>query len=237
MSQPHKKLAARANKLSSHLWQGVAWETRVGHLMLRLAGSGASSWGKAMYMEFQKAGIEVPRVSDGANWGEKTYAFLKGRRGMRHEQIEDAMQEFYMEILSGKKKVSGDVDLKQAMSWALRGLTNKQIDDHRKTKREVGMPVDEEGVQRDVKDIKSWGQMSTMLNRRTVKSILRDLPKIHERAVEWFQMVMNGMQNRDIAEAWGKHRSEVSRWQRTHVPKIRLVVEKYIDHEALRLAI
>ena len=237
MSQPHTKLAARANKLSSHLWQGVAWETRIGHLMMRLAGSVPSSIGKALFMEFEKAGIEVPRISDGADWGEKTYAFLKGRRGMRHEEIEDAMQEFYIDVLSGKKRLRGDVTLKQAMSWSLKGILNKREDRRRKTKRETGLPVDEDGVQRDVVDIKSWGQMSTMLSPRTVKSILRELPTVHKDAVEWFQMVMNGLQNREIAEQWGVARSHVSRWQRTYVPKIRKIVEKFIDPEALRLAI
>lgn len=261
--QPHRKLAARATQLSSALWQEVDWETRVAHLFVRLAGSMPANWGRAVYVEFVKAGVEdMPPIAGldpadmmsevgprkiemairkhqpnyGADFGEKAYATLK-RKGLGHEAIEDIMQDFLLEIFSGKREIAGK-PLGSAKSWVLRGLTNKSIDlFRREKKRDVGLPTDEEGVQRDIKDVRSWGQLSSLLTPRTVKSILNELPRVHSRAVDWFQMVLNGLRPAEIAQQWGVSKPLVSRWQRENVPKIRAIVEKYIDPEGLRMAI
>lgn len=238
MTQPHKKLAARASRLSMQLWQGVDWETRVAHLCLRLAGTMPGNWGEAIFEQFRKAGVEdVPEGRrEARDWGEYVFASLK-RKGLKDETIEDLMQDLIMEVIAGSRKLKS-LPLSSAKSWVMNGLQRKGIDLFRRNKkRDVGLPMDDEGVQRDVKDVRSWGQLSSMLNPRTIKAILRELPRVNERAVEWFEMVMNGLQNNEIAEAWGVSRSRVSAWQRKFVPKIKAIVEKYIDPEGLRMAI
>lgn len=252
---------ARAKTLSRRIYASLPWGFRVANLFLKLASGYIDAFGRLVYAEMIKAGVEgmppvngepaqawVDRVQGpkgpdklprgyGAEFGKRIYAFLLSKTHSV-DLAEEIMSRLMMDIARGKLHFKGGYDVKQSegliFQQATRAILDVKREQHgRKNDRMAPDSLtDDVGDTIDLADPSSFQHLDSMLPRSEMGRVMHDLQQIHPKAVEWFEAKLEGLSGRELAEQWGVTAPRVHQLEEKIIPGVKLVLQKYLRDAA-----
>lgn len=257
------KLAQRARKLARRIYASLPWGYRISRFLMEAAQYDPKAFGLAMYALFIQAGVEdmpdvagkpaaefreeYPKPSDlgkltralqradrsyGAEFGAFCWkTLLKKYKSL--EVVENIMQEFMLEVMTGKKKLQ-PVTLRSAKTWVITGLKYVGGDLLRKDKRRSGdepmTTEDDEGemIDIDLADPGAWSDMEEVLDHTDIQKAMREMDKLNPRLPSYMNLRLKGYSDKDIAEEWGVEPPAVFQFKKTWLPRAQPIIDKYI---------
>lgn len=243
-----REVQARALHLSRQIYSSLPWGFRVAQLLLKLSFSITDTLGKVVYAQFALAGVEglppikgqdplsLPealfkhpeRLPDGygKTFGNQIYAYLL-KKTRNPTKVEEIISDMLMRITKNFDLRKG-IPLKQAESYVFRLANFALTDAMRKVERNVSLdsPTDDEDFHLDPADPQTYRDLEDLIPEHELQDILRDIGRVHPKAVDWFKGQLEGVSNRELADLWGVSEPRVN--QLVHV--IEPAVKKVILH-------
>jgi RNA polymerase sigma factor (sigma-70 family) len=249
-------LAAQATLISRRIFASLPWGFRLAHLLTKIAVNTQEAFGRFVFAEFLKAGVEGlpdidgqpalslrakiqgPKAADklprgyGRAFGTKVWmvALSKYRDP---EIVEDAISRVMVKLVTGDAKVREGSHIKVAESFIITAVINAATDVLRKKKWETPSLVrrDEESgayTEIDITDPGAFHELEQALPRSEMVKIMRDLKQVHDRAPAWVEAQLDGLSNLEIAAEWGISPAAASQWAKRYIPEIEAVFQKYL---------
>jgi len=219
MSQ--QRLASRASDLSRRIYASLPWGLRVANFFRVLASSTQDTFGRVVYAEFIKAGVEgMPDIAGepAASWRDRLLKlhtragdkvprgygldFAKKVWGITLQKsrdpslVEDMMIRALEKILAGKVTLREGASLHEAEGFVITMIKNDILDQFRAQKRAPQLGIgekDEEGnYSGDVLDPDTLQAIGDTLSPSDMNEILRDAAKIHPSAPAYIKLRMEG---------------------------------------------
>ena len=223
-----QKLASRASDLSRRIYASLPWGLRVANFFMVLASSTQDTFGRVVYAEFIKAGVDgMPDIAGepAASWRDRllklhTRAGDKVPRGYGLDfarkvwgialkksrdpsLVEDMMDRALEKILAGKVIIREGASLHEAEGFVITMVKNDLLDQFRAQKRgpQLGLgEKDEEGdYSGDVLDQEAFDALGDMLTPSVMQEILRDVAGVHPSAPAYIKLRMEGYDKNEIA--------------------------------------
>lgn len=249
------KLATQASGLSRSIFASFPWGFRVAHLFTKLAIDTQEAFGRFVYAEFLKAGVEGmpdingapalefrpkvqgPRGADklprgyGKQFGLKVWKIALAKL-KNPEIVEEAISKVMMKLVQGKMKIQQGSSLSTAESFIVTSVINAGKDILKHKRFEQPSLVDEEGGGIDITDPGAFQQLNDMIPRSEMQRILRDLRRVHEKAPEWVEAQLEGLTNTELAAQWGTSIPYITKWTKRYLPEIKKVFYKHLKDVA-----
>jgi DNA-directed RNA polymerase specialized sigma24 family protein len=80
---------------------------------------------------------------------------------------------------------------------------------------------------------RDFQHLERMLDRITLKKLLRQIHTIHPRALEWFEFQLEGRSNKELAELWGVTEPRVHQLIQRFLPEVRALITDVVEEEAV----
>jgi len=248
---------ARARSLNRRIYASLPWGYRVAHLILRVASGYIDVFGRVVLAEFIKSGVEGlppingepalayqdkvqgPRGPDrlpkgsGKAFGQKVYATLMAK--VRNvEVVEEALSRVMLDFARGKVRIEQGSPLPKAEAFIFHLVKNAVVDLSReqRSRPQGDMLLDEDGGTIDFEDPNTFRHFDQMLPRSEMSSFLRELEKVHPKAVPWLEAKLEGLSSREIADEWGVSPPRVNQIENAFMPKLRALLQEYIQAAA-----
>lgn len=247
-------LRLRAINLSRRIYASLPWGYRLAGVLVVLAGDSLDAFGRTVYSEFIRAvvrgmpdtpsgkpafdliqdverrGPDALPAGYGRTFAARVFKILLAKFS-DSEIVEEAMSRVLLQIARRKIHVTNGVSLHEAEALIITVAMNGGRDLLRSRNRRQERSLVREDVEptvMDVEDPSAFERLDKLLPADELRSLLRELERVHPRAPEWLRSRLNGDSGREIAGQWGTTPSYVSRWQSTYVPQIKKVVEHHM---------
>lgn len=223
-----QRLASRASDLSRRIYASLPWGLRVANLFMVLASSTQDAFGRVVYAEFIKRGVEgMPDIAGepASAWQERLLK-LKTRAGDRVPRgyglafakkvwgiamgkardpnlVEDVMVRAMEKLLKMKPDtIREGAPLPEAEGFIISMVKNDILDQFRAQKRRPQLGLgekDEEGdYSGDVLD-PNWGETYSRAGlERTLQEARRDLEGVHPDAAAYIDLSLQGYPDKEI---------------------------------------
>lgn len=253
------KVAARATQLSRQIYASLPWGYRVAGLLLKLSYGTQETFGRFVYTKFIQAGVEglpdihgAPALSYrdkvqgprgdqklpsgyGRKFGEKALAI--GLKKLRSpELVEEAVSSVTMKLLSGQIRIQEGADLARAEQLILVSMLNAGIDALRRLKSRpsefTDLVDDESGAILDISDPNSFKDLENALSRSDLQRMMQDVEKVHPRASQWVEAMLEGMSKVELATQWGVTPAAIQNWESRYLDRVKDVVYKHLKDAA-----
>lgn len=251
------KLAARATELSRRIYASLPWGYRLANLFYKLAVSTQEIFGKFVYAKFIQSGVEGlpdingkpalemravvqgPRAESklpsgyGRSFGDKVWKV--GLSKLRNPEIvEEAISNVTVKMVSGQLRVDEGTPLARAESLIVTAVLNAGTDLLRKKFRNPAdqMPVNDEGVEVDFADPGSFKKIEDILSPGEMSRMMGEIARVHPRAVEWVEAVLEGVSKRELADQWGVTPAAITNFEKAYLDRVKKVVFNYLKGAA-----
>ena len=242
---------AKANTLNRRIYASLPWGFRVAQLFLKLSYSITDTLGKVIYAQFLQAGIEgMPEVNGqdplslpetlfkhperlptgyGKRFADQIYGYLL-KKVRNPTKVEEILSDLMMRVVKGLDLRQG-VPLGQAEAYVFRLVNFVMTDALRKKDREVSLdsPTDDEDFKLDLADPKTFEDLEDLIPRSELQDILREIGRIHPKAVDWFKGQFEGVSNRELAEQWGVSEPRVHQLVTKISPGVMRILENHLQ--------
>lgn len=252
------RTAIRAARIAREIYASLPWGYRVAGLLVKLAMSTQQTFGKYAYWKFVLADVKgLPDINGapasslkdkvdgprgdsklpanyGAQFGQKVYRTALAKMG-NPELVEDAMSSVMMRMVSGQLKINEGVTLAEAESYVLTSVLNARKDLHRKDKRrgpQDSLVDDETGAALDLEDPAAFKMVENALSAREMDALLRDVGRVHPKAPEWVEAMLEGVAKRELAVQWDTTPNYITNWENRYLDKVKAVVKDYLKDAA-----
>jgi DNA-directed RNA polymerase specialized sigma24 family protein len=218
----------------------MPWGFRLAHLFRVLGADAASTLGRSAYALFIAAAVRgMPSVDGrdaldlvrdirgpedadrlpteyGRAFGHRVFRVLLARFGS--EIAEEAVGDTLLKIAKGKVHIRTGASLVESEGLIVTIALNDGRDLARRQRRRVRevSDVDEEGRTLDIEDPDALAEVERALSPADMQRVLRDLERVHPRARDFVEAVLNGDSQTEIADSWNVSPSYVSKWLREH---------------------
>lgn len=240
------KLAA-VDGLNRKIYASLPWGFRVAQVMVRLSYSLTETVGRVFYSLFLRSGVEgmpagpqpgtkperLPK-GYGSEFGKKLYAFILKKTG-NPDKAETVIGEMMLSVAKGKFKIAEGYRLQQAESYVFQAAT-RHISDvireerGRKDRGTYREPAINDSIDDlNLSDPNAFRELDGMISHRDLNDILEELEDIDPRAPSWLEAQLNGVLNVELAAMWGVTEPRISQWERSNLPKIKKVIEQYVN--------
>lgn len=251
------KLAARATELSRQIYASLPWGYRLANLFHKLAFSIQEIFGKFAYAKFIQSGVEGlpdingkpaldmravvqgPRAESklpngyGREFGSKVWKV--GLSKLRNPEIvEEAISAVTLKMVSGQLRIDDGTNLTRAESLIITSVLNAGTDVLRKKYRDPSgqMPTTDEGVEVDFADPKSFRKIEDILSPGEMGKMMKEIDRVHPRATEWVEAILEGVSKRELADQWGVTPAAITNFENKYLDRIKKVVFNYLKDAA-----
>jgi DNA-directed RNA polymerase specialized sigma24 family protein len=245
-----KIVLAKAKYLSRQIYASLPWGFRVAHLLLKLSFSLTDTLGKVIYAHFLQAGVTgLPPINGqdalaapetlykhperlptgyGKNFANKIYAHLI--RKTRSPDLAEEVVSDIMVLLTKGIGLKQGIPLGQAEAYIFRLVNFTLVDIMRKAKNDVSLdsPTDDEDFSIDLADPKTFQDLDELIPRSELEAVLREIGKVHPKAVDWFKAQLEGVSDRELAEAWGVSAPRVNQLVGKFAPEVKRIIQEHL---------